>query len=533
MSLIPVALLLAAYAVFVLRRMRRYLHIFQQEEYDGRNFMRWLFLSKAYDRRLSALILIVAAVLWGLDGGLPVWSRQLVFAALFFGFSYLESDPRKVAKKKLVMTNRAKRIFWIALVLAFGLFAAVWKSGMDAAWVLAVQLIPALLVIASNLLRPHEALIQRKIVNEASARLAEINPEIVGITGSFGKTSVKHILGHILEVNVPTRFTPGSVNTLMGISRVIRENLSPGTHFFLVEMGAYGRGSIATLCRLTPPHYGIITALGEAHYERFKTLDAVAHAKFELAEAVLATPAGKVVVHEDVLKQDYARSFVEKNRDRFLICGRRPGADLEIGETQQTPSGVTVMVRWKGESYKLSAPIFGAAHAGNIALSFAAATMCGIAPDRIVAALRTTPQIAHRLEIKPRPDGSIYIDDAYNSNPEGFIVALDLLNLLGTEKRGRRILVTPGILELGPMHDDIHRGLGEKAAEKADVVIVVRADKIASFVEGFKKRAPEKPSISVESLNEAKRWLADNKKPNDVVLLENDLPDVNETKFAV
>ena len=548
-----VVLLLLAFAAFAARRLLRYLHIFQQEDYDGRRFGCWILSTRAFDKRLSLLFLILPALFVATK---LFWIAAVLPVALFVLVCLLETDPRKMAKKKLVMTSRARRVFGvsfalcllvavlavaaqIACCLAFSFtpnknaaLLGVWGA-FALPWVLAVQFVPLSLILANVILIPVESRIQNRIMREASAKLAQINPQIIGITGSFGKTSVKHILGHVLEMNVPTLFTQGSVNTLMGISRVIREKLQVGTRYFLVEMGAYGQGSIQKLCRLTPPQIGIITSLGEAHYERFKTLDAVARAKFELAEAVLSHSSGQLVIHEDVLAQDYARAFVDKNPEKFVICGQGERVALKINNVTQSAAGLTVAVAWQGRDYTLFAPLYGTHHAGNMALAFAAALVCGVSPERAVAALRTTPQITHRLEVKPQPDGTVYIDDAFNSNPKGFASALELLSVLAAEKGGRRILLTPGIVELGAKHDEAHQILGAKAAQNVDIALVVRADRIPTFVESFRAAAPEKTLLSVANLIEARQWLQENIKAGDVFLIEHDLPDLGEAKLVL
>lgn len=530
MNIAIAALPLAAFSWFIYKRLLRYMHMFQQQEYKELPFLAWIKDTGSFDKRLSATLLLVfaASLVWQEPVGL-----SLLISAAFLLFSFREEDPRKVAKKKLVLTQRATRIFGIALVLCLAVGLAASFGGNVLFWIVALHVAPLSLVIANLLLMPLESRIQKRIMAEASDVLASRNPKIIGITGSFGKTSVKHILGHVLTMNAPTLFTPGSVNTLMGVSRIIRENLTPDIHYFIVEMGAYGRGSIEKLCRLTPPQTGIITALGEAHYDRFKTLNTVAQAKFELAEAVVSTGDGKIVVHESVLEQEYARTFVANNRSRFIVCGKSKDADLVINKTEETPAGLNVAVTWQGQQYILFAPLHGLAHADNMALVFAEAVSLGISPERVVAALRTVPQVKHRLELLPQADGTVYIDDAYNSNPRGFAAALDFLALMGAAQKGRRILVTPGILELGDKNDEIHKALGEKAAQIADIVLVVRADKIPSFGEGFKARAPEKELHLVASFKEAREWLASNVKAPDVVLLENDLPDVDEAKLVI
>ncbi|MDD4616337.1 MAG: UDP-N-acetylmuramoyl-tripeptide--D-alanyl-D-alanine ligase [Alphaproteobacteria bacterium] len=530
MTFVTVALPLAAFVCFIFRRLLRYLHMFQQNEYSSAAFFRWILKTGSFDKRLSAALALAFALSL-------VWADKIALAylisGLFIAFRLRDEDPRKVAKKKLVMTQRATRIFIIALILCIGAGFAVSLAQNAALWIVAVHFAPVSLALANLILAPVEAHIQKRIMNEASEILATVNPKLIGITGSFGKTSVKHILGHVLSMNAPTLFTPGSINTLMGVSRVIRENLTADIHYFIVEMGAYNRGSIEKLCRLTPPQFGVITALGEAHYERFGSLDNVARGKFELADAVLANGDGKVVVHENVLAQPYAKAFVEENRDRFVVCGKSEDSDLKIGNVSQAATGLTVTVTWNGKTFDLFAPLYGLVHADNIALVFAAAVTLGMEPDRACAALRTVPQIKHRLEVLPQGNGTTYINDAYNSNPKGFAAALDFLSFMGTEKKGRRILVTPGILELGDKNDEIHRRLGEKAAETADILLLVRPDRIPTLAEGFKARATEKELRLVESFAEAREWLATNVRPSDVILLENDLPDVDESKLVI
>ncbi len=524
--------LVAAFAFFAARRLLRYLHIFQQDAYDAARFSRWIVYTLSFDKRLSAAILAVCIA----EGaaGLPHEAAALAIAALFAGFAALEPNPLKAAKKKLAMTNRARRIFALALVLCLAVSAGAVAYSLSLAWFLAAQAVPLTLVLSNAALVPVEAFIQQRIMREASRRLAQVSPQVIGVTGSFGKTSVKHILGHALEMNAETLFTPGSVNTLMGISRIIRERLRQGTRYFLVEMGAYGKGSIAKLCRFTPPAFGVITSIGEAHYERFKTLDNVARAKFELAEAVLKNGGGKVVVHESVAEQPYAAEFIARNRSRFIVCGRGEGADWRISEAGQTDKGINLRLFMGRRQFDLFAPLYGEHHADNMALAFAAAVALGIDPDRAAAAIRTTPQIEHRLEVKPQAGGITYIDDAFNSNPRGFSAALAILARLGASSGGRRVLVTPGMVELGARHDDLHRKAGEEAAAASDIVLAVKSERIPTFVDGFKSRAaPKQELIRVGCFAEARGWLDKNIRSGDVVLLENDLPDLDEARLKL
>jgi UDP-N-acetylmuramoyl-tripeptide--D-alanyl-D-alanine ligase len=523
------ALALIGFVPFAARRLLTYLHLFQQEEYDTRRFARWLVANRAGDRRLSlALLVLVAAqlIVAHLTRAAPAWLFPALAGAACLGAAAMEGDPRR-AKKPLAMTARAARIYGIALAIAVLVGVAAALTGpFVIAWLVAAQLVPAALLAANLLLAPLEARVQRRYWREAHAKLMRLNPTVIAVTGSYGKTSVKHILGHVLETAAPTLITPGSVNTAMGIARVIRERLAPHHRYFVVEMGAYGVGSIRRLCALTPPRLCIITAIGKAHYERFKSLDAVAQAKFELAEAARDN-GGTVVVAADTLDFAGPRDFVARHRGIAVTVGGGADSDLAIDALSQETDGVRAVVRWRGEAYELRAPLFGLHQGHNIALAFAAACTLGVAPDDVVASLKSMPQIAHRLEVKRQPDGAVLIDDAYNSNPVGFASALALLDTL-RQPGGRRILVTPGMVELGSEHEAEHGRIGRLAAAHADILVAVAPHRVAPLAAAFADAAPQRDIISCGTFAEARAWLDRNLKARDVVLIENDLPDLLE-----
>jgi UDP-N-acetylmuramoyl-tripeptide--D-alanyl-D-alanine ligase len=285
------------------------------------------------------------------------------------------------------------------------------------------------------------------------------------------------------------------------------------------------------LCELTPPKMGIVTAIGMAHYERFKTLETVAEAKFELAEAVAAA-GGTLIAAADTLNFATPRRFAEAHPGTMVTVGSEPGAAVAITELRQEADGIAVIVLWQGQPYGLRAPLFGVHQGRNIALAFAAACTLGLAPEDVVASLRTTPQIAHRLEVKRQGSGTVLIDDAYNSNPVGFASALELLDLL-RRPGGRRILVTPGMVELGAAHDDEHRRIGGLAATHVDVLVAVAPHRVAPLAAAFAAAAPGAEIVSCAGFAEAQEWMARNLADTDVVLLENDLPDLLEQKLRL
>jgi len=534
---LPPLVLLLAFAVFARKRLLTYLHVFQQEEYDGLRFVRWLGQNIAFDRRMTialALLGFATPLLNGVAGLSGSWIAA-GFAVLFFlGLSAIEADPRKAAKKKLALTQRARRILWLAagLLAIPAVIVAVVPMPVWA-WLVPVQLIPFTLVLATLLLMPHEAHVQKRFWHEAHDKLTRLSPTVIGITGSFGKTSVKHILGHMLETVAPTLITPGSVNTPMGIARVVRESLGAHHQYFIAEMGAYGPGSIARLCRLAPPDFAIITAIGHAHYERFKTLEAVAETKFELAEATIARE-GKIVVPTDLAKIGPAAEKMLAQPDYYIRCGQADDCALQILSSTQTPDGIAVSVRWQGEDHDLHAPLFGTHHATNLALSFAAVVSLGVKLADAKLALKKLPQITHRLEVKPQPDGSVTLDDAYNSNPIGFKAAVETVGLLKKKYGGRGILVTPGMVELGTAHDAEHHTVGAAAGASVDVLLAVMPERIESLIESYKAaKGVDAQVVRCATLAEAQTWLSENRRSGDVVLLENDLPDLYENKLSL
>ncbi len=519
----------AAFLFFAWKRLRTYLHIYQQEEYDSVRFFAWLIERRALDRRASAAAFAVGVAQFFLPQLSPMLTVAL--AAALAGLAWIEADPTKGAKKPLVLTARAKRILQVALVLATIAAVALAFVPWLIAWVIPIQLLPLALALANLLLSPLEKRAGERFIAEAREKMAKLRPTVIAVTGSYGKTSVKTLLGHVLQFRAPTLITPGSVNTPLGITRVVREQLTAAHQYFVVEMGAYGRGSIARLCELTPPDFGIITAIGPAHYERFRTLEETATAKSELSEAVIAK-GGRMVINGDILAFTTPKRLLDANRARFVTIGEAT-ADLAIESTTETPEGVRVSIRWRGESHTIFAPVHGAHQAKNLALAFAAAAELGMKPEEIVSALRSAPQAAHRLEVKLLPNGAKLIDDAYNSNPTGFASALKLLTLLRREG-GQRILITPGMVELGDRHAEEHARLGALAAEHADIVYVVSPVRIPTFIAAFRDKSDGRQELATfASFREADAELQRTLNPLDVVLIENDLPDLYEKRLSL
>ncbi|CAK0768710.1 Mur ligase [Gammaproteobacteria bacterium] len=513
--------------IFAYRRLLNYLRFFQQEEYDSGRFLQWLINKITFDKKGTSLVVIGLLAQW--------MGARLYIIAIFLlgGFALLaiyEPDPKKTGKKKLAMTARAKRIFLIGMATLAGLatLLIIYFNETITYWILFIQAIPFSLILANSILHPYETAVQKRFWTEANQKILKYKPITIGITGSYGKTSVKHILGHLLETHAPTLITPGSVNTPMGVARIIREQLSAAHQYFVCEMGAYRMGSITALCDLVSPNYGIITALGMAHYERFKSLDTVCKAKFELAQSVLKG-GGMMIIPETILTADCATHSVSENSNQFLVVKTNDGDQHTLSRYCLTAQGIEIEIIVNGVHYHAKVPIHGESHVMNIAVAFTMACQLGMNPEHAVLALSTMPQIQHRFEVKRLSNGVVLIDDAYNSNPEGFRRAVaDMSIFLGIN--GRRILVTPGVVELGKKHDDIHHELGVMAATKIDILIPVLPERIGSLVAGFTKNNSHGIVVPCNNFACAQDWINFNAREGDVILLENDLPDLYEQK---
>jgi UDP-N-acetylmuramoyl-tripeptide--D-alanyl-D-alanine ligase len=520
---IALAAISAACAVLAWHRVLAYLRYFQQEGYNAVRFLKWTNARPLTD---PALWLTVASV-W-LMTRLPV-SAVALFVVGAIVLATAQPDPRRSGKIPLRLTWRAIRVMAAALALMLLVWVAVtWVypgSRVTAAMVasaLIFMTMPLMLVGANASLASYEAAVQRSYEAEAAERVRQVAPFIIGITGSYGKSSSKAMLAHILQFKDPTLAASGSINTLMGVTRHIRENLVPGHRFMVVEMGAFQAGSIRRLCQLTPPSAGLITAVGDMHLERFGSTDTILRAKAELAEAL--PPRGLLVVNAD---SPGALRIAREARDaRVLLYGETSTEKLDtrLEEVQFSKKGTSFVLRTRDRSYSCFTPLLGRPIVLNIAGTFTMATAVGVDPEVAVAAIRTLQPVSNRLEVVEE-HGITWIRDAYNSNQVGFRAALEVAAALPAT---RRFLATPGVIELGADQRQVNRALAGEASAVCDTTLVVAATNREAFVAGHRDAEREDRLVSVPGRTEAFRWLHETLKEGDLVILENDLPDLYE-----
>jgi UDP-N-acetylmuramoyl-tripeptide--D-alanyl-D-alanine ligase len=540
----PIAVLLSGIAVsyFVAKRLYRYLQFLQQEEYDIRRFARWIPENKAFDTKgsitaLSGFFVIFAASIFSLRVGPYV---SFVVAVLLVVLVGREEDPRVSGKITLKLTERAKRIYRFARAVALLyqcviviLFSLQFNTANLAFFWLCqlcfIQATPIFLMLAVAALAKEEQATQDAFLKEAKDKYKRISPYTIGITGSYGKTSTKSLLGQISEVALgPTFWPQKGINTPMGITREIRERLEEGHSHAVIEMGAYRRGSITRLCELTPPQAAIVTAVGLMHLDRMGSADNVLLAKSELAQAV--PDDGILVCNADNAGSlEIARRHPKKTTLLYGIETEQK-VDARIKDISFAIEGMSFTVVWKDKDYSGFVPMHGRPSLSNILASFCMAVALGADPELVLASVRTLAPVNNRLEVKKT---GVYtqINDAYNSNPVGFSAALEVLESLPAE---RRILLTPGMIELGESQHEENVKVAQNAGRFCDIAIVVGDLNRKALVEGLKEGGMSSDNIiEVPLRDKALEILASKVQSGDLVLIENDLPDLYEVELSL
>jgi UDP-N-acetylmuramoyl-tripeptide--D-alanyl-D-alanine ligase len=374
---------------------------------------------------------------------------------------------------------------------------------------------------ANSMNADEECLIGKKYYRDAQRILEEHRRLVViGITGSYGKTSTKHYLHRILSEKYNVLMTPGSYNTTMGVVRTIRESLKPYHDIFIVEMGAKQPGDIKEICDLVCPTIGIITSVGEQHIESFKTIENVQRTKFELIDSL---PRNGLAVLNDDFEYIASRKVPNvHNVERYSFDDS--DADYYIDKINYKKDGTNFLIKRIGAApVALSTKIVGRHNLTNILAAYIVAKFIGVDSKTIKHAIRHIKQVEHRLSIQYTAQGITIIDDAFNSNPQGAQMALDVIQRFDT---GKRIIVTPGLIELGAKQYDCNRTFGQQITVACDYAIIVGTYNRESIVTGLREANFDNNSIyQATSLTDAVRHLRTIVKPGDVVLYENDLPD--------
>jgi len=483
-----------AFLVLQYLRARRALHVFQLEGYKRQRFL--------------------------------AWCRDNPQRARF-----LTSVPDK---KPLVMTGRAWRILvttivvcGVAVYIPSGIAHLAGGFPFDVlTCALALGLLffglPRVLVLADAVMSPVQGAINARFLRAAGSKLEEVAPLVVGVTGSFGKTSTKFAIRALLGDEREVLATPGSFNTPLGVCRTINERLTSEHKAFVVEMGAYGEGEIAELVAFVRPTIGVLTAIGPAHLERFGSIEAIERGKYEIVRDLPSD--GVAVMNVD---DERVRRLADSTEHvRVVRYGIAPegSPDVTVVDVETTRGGTRMTIRLEGSSFQATTKLLGRHAVGHVLAAVAVARAAKVPMDAIPERISRLEPVEHRLQIIDGAGGVTVIDDAYNSNPAGAAAALEVLGQMDARKR---VVVTPGIVELGPLQTQENERFGAGAARVADVVVLV-AKLNRDALERGARSAGGAEVVVVDTLEQATEALKTILGPGDVVLFENDLPDQYE-----
>lgn len=509
-------------------------HMFQLNGYKNKEHLSWLLKYKKRQWVLAACA--VFSLAWVLFSGSIAYDI-FMWLWLLLVITVYRCLRRMSVKKKLVYTARVKRLITCIIILdaiitaaAFLLLGACCIKG---AFALCAGLKFISCIIANILCSPVEKSVNRHFINDAKRKLKEYGPPvIIGVTGSYGKTSVKYYLGELLKVKYNVCITPESYNTPMGVVRTIREHMKPGTEVFVCEMGARHVGDIKELCDLVHPDHGIITSIGPQHLETFFSMENIVSTKYELADAI---PEGgllflngdneyiskKACEYKDPVMYSYVTDKAGKNGYRAKnVTLTSAGTSFDI----EGPDGST-------ESFRM--PLIGAHNLINVTGAIAVANRMGIAFKDLIIPVRRLKSVPHRLEMK-KVGAVTVIDDAYNSNPAGSSAALDTLSMFD----GMKIMITPGMVELGEKEDEYNSAFGAHAALVCEHLLLVGRKRIEAIRSGalsaINDPGAKKVTLKEKSIETFDRFedawkhamnIACEENREKFILIENDLPD--------
>ncbi len=528
-------ILVLSFIFALIYKTRRSLHMLQQNLYNENNrYIKWVLqnYSDFFDLDIIFVCLCLIGYFVVYDLGVASNVLMLVLSAInvVIGLKIKSRIAHDQNKKPLVYTQRVKRLVFTTIVLyALVLVPFIFFGDNKVEWLLlligsAMLWINYFVVFIANIINyPYERCVYYHYKHLAQSKLKSMsNLKIIGITGSYGKTSSKNILGDILNVKYNALPTPKNLNTYNGLIMTVNNHMDKFTDIFIAEMGAYVKGEIKGLCNLVHPKYGILTTIGTAHLESFGSEQNIIDGKFELIESLPSD--GFAVLNGDDPKQV---SYHLKNKVRVIWIGiDNEDADVRATNIRCSGSGTTfeVYLKGKSDSYTFTTKLLGKHNVYNILAGIACGIEFDIPMDDLIRAVKGVRPVEHRLELKRL--GNFYqIDDAYNSNPVGAKNACEVLSLMD----GIRVVVTPGMIELGAKEEEYNREFGKQIATiaKPDYVVLIGENRTKPIYEGLVSEKFDKSKIVVfNDVRAAYPFIGSLTGKEEVyALFENDLPD--------
>ncbi|MBP3766516.1 MAG: UDP-N-acetylmuramoyl-tripeptide--D-alanyl-D-alanine ligase [Bacilli bacterium] len=523
-------LVLLIYTYF---KTKKSFHMLQQNWYnEGFRYIKWMLknLKLVFINLDLCFLALLVFLIFKVDSMLLMAIEVIMYTIL--SLRYINKEKREQVKLELKVTARVKRLFVTETILYLIPIILIYISFKENNLV-TYYLIMGLLVylnyivtlIASYINTPIEKLLSLRFKIKAKRKLKSMpNLKVIGVTGSYGKTSSKNILNDILSIKYNVLPTPKNFNTPVGLTITINNYLDKFNDYMIAEMGAFKRGEVKYLCDYVKPTYGILTRIGTAHLESFGSQENIQKGKFELIESLPHDGIG-VLNGDDELQVNYDL----KNDCKIVFIGiDNKNVDVKAENIKLSNTGSTFDVVFKGDKtkYKFETKLLGKANIYNILAGIALGHELGLTIKQLQAGVKRVNTIEHRLELKKYYDINI-IDDAYNSNPVGAKMALDVLKLMP----GKRIVVTPGMIEMGSMQKELNHKFGEQIADAVDEVILVGKNQTKDIYEGIISKKFKKDKIHIiNDVKEAFPMMQQLKEKDTYVLLENDLPDIFNEK---
>lgn len=531
------------------------IHKLQQLGYKNMKYIKWLEGSQFRDALMWSIFelltpLTIILILFFTIETIPIYKylTSSIMLAVFlwklihpFLSGWVGPRAKAKTKKPLVYTPRVIRLFATLIIIsAIIILFVFWFTAtpieeftLDAwaffkfnSFLLFVSIVtPIILLIANTTNQPIEKIVHWGYFTKAKRKLAKSSMVKIGITGSYGKTSTKFFLSAILSEKFVTLCPPSSYNTPMGISKIINSTDLKKYQYFVAEMGADHKGEIDLLCKLVNIDYGILTSIGLQHLETFGTIDNIVETKFAILENIPENNFGVynydselIVDHLSQYKAQsklYCYSIIEKSFEKVSIFAEN---------IKHTRKGLEFdAYLWNGEVYNIKTALLGRHNASNLLAAILTAKLIGLSKEEICRGIDKITPVEHRLQLIDNNNGILVLDDAFNANLPGATEALRVLNEI---EGGKKIVVTPGLIDLGDKEDEHNKIFGERIYKYCDIAILVGRMKTKKIQEGLSESGFNENNLYiVNSLEESKNILAKIIKIGDVVLFENDLPD--------
>lgn len=530
--LLLVCLLFFVMLVYIMNTSSKSIHMLQQNLYNENNrYLKWVFKNlklSLFNLNLYG-ILFSSFLFFSMSETLNILFI-LILMSVYVVSLFIDKERRRndQNKKPLVITKRVKRlIVTLSIIYLLPVVFVFFNIENRNICILILSILTSLnffIVYLANVINyPVERMVYHHFERLAKNKLKSmVKLKVVGITGSYGKTSSKNILNDILNIKFNSLATPKSLNTFNGLMITVNNKLSKFDEVFIAEMGAYVKGEINGLCKLVNPKYGIITSIGTAHLETFGSEKNIIDGKMELIEYLPSDGVG-VLNKDDIKQRNY--KIKKKNHCKVLWVGiDSDDVDVRGSNIRCSYKGTTFDVEFRGNDkvYTFETKLLGRHNVYNILSSLALGYEFGISIRELQQAVKKVRPVEHRLEIKKL--GNFYqIDDAYNSNPVGAKSALDVLDMMD----GTKVVVTPGMVELGEKEEELNREFGRQISAVADKVILIGENRTKPIKAGLKDKKFDEDNIYIlNDVRDAYILLDKFKTEDDLyALFENDLPD--------